>query len=91
VDVQRQVREDGSRAREERAMPLRKTAPSAAAEQSSVPSSSAPWEIDPQTWLRHIETLVREHRLVEAQDGLKAFRQRYPSYPLPADFPLREP
>jgi hypothetical protein len=89
VDVQGQLREDGSRAREERVMPLRKTAPSAAAEQPGVPS--APWENDPQTWLRHIETLVRDHRLTEARDGLKAFRQRYPSYPLPADFPLREP
>jgi len=91
ADVQGQMQQDGSRAREERAMPLRKSAPSAAAEQPSVPSSSAPWENDPQSWLRHIETLVRDHRLTEARDGLKAFRQRYPSYPLPADFPLREP
>jgi hypothetical protein len=89
--VQGSLRENGTRAREERAMPLRKTAPAAAAEQEIVPPLQAPWENDPQTWLRHIETLVRDHRLTEARDGLKAFRQRYPSYPLPPDFPLREP
>jgi hypothetical protein len=91
ANMQGSMRENGSRAREERAAPLRKSAPAAAAEQSSAASSPAPWESDPHTWLRHIETLVRDHRLTEARDGLKAFRQRYPSYPLPADFPLREP
>jgi hypothetical protein len=51
----------------------------------------APWESDPKAWLRHIEQLVREQHMSEARESLKAFRQRYPSYPLPSEFPLREP
>ena len=62
-------------------------------EQPSASSQPAPpsWENDPETWLRHIETLARENRMSEARDSLKAFRQRHPGYRLPANFPLREP
>ena len=28
---------------------------------------------------------------LEARESFKAFRQRYPAYPLPSEFPLREP
>lgn len=54
-------------------------------------SAAAAWESDPQLWLRHIEQLVREQRMTEARESLRAFRLHYPSYPLPAEFPLREP
>jgi hypothetical protein len=78
-----------------RVVPQRRQAPAAAVEQPQADTASAPtpapWESDPQAWLRHIETLVREKRMTEARDGFKAFRQRYPAYPLPAEFPLREP
>ena len=84
----------GASTGEERADTQRQQqAPAVAAVPESAPAAAAaaPWEANPQEWLRHIETLVRDHRMSEARDSLKAFRQRYPSYPLPSDFPLREP
>ena len=86
--------QDGASAGEERADAQRQQqAPAVAAVPESSPAAAAPapWEANPQEWLRHIETLVRDHRMSEARDSLKAFRQRYPSYPLPSEFPLREP
>jgi hypothetical protein len=74
-----------------RIAPQRRQAPAAAAEQPQVATAPAPWESDPQAWLRHIERLVREQHMTEARDSFKAFRQHYPTYPLPAEFPLREP
>ena len=62
-----------------------------ASAQSAPPPPAAPWESDPKAWLRHIETLVRDKHMSEARDSFKAFRQRYPAYPLPSEFPLREP
>ena len=76
-----------------RVAPQRGQAPAAATEQAQAGTASAPapWQSDPQAWLRHIETLVHDKRMTEARDDFKAFRQRYPAYPLPAEFPLREP
>jgi len=85
--------QDGPSAQEEQAGAQRQQAPAVAAVPEPPPAAAAaaPWEANPQEWLRHIETLVRDHRMSEARDSLKAFRQRYPSYPLPSEFPLREP
>lgn len=71
----------------------KQVAPAAAgaSAQSAASPPAAPWESDPKAWLRHIETLVRDQRMTEARDSFKAFRQRYPAYPLPSEFPLREP
>jgi len=71
----------------------KQVAPAAAGEPAplAVSPSAAAWESDPKAWLRHIETLVRDKHMSEARDSFKAFRQRYPAYPLPSEFPLREP
>jgi hypothetical protein len=71
----------------------KQVAPARAGEstQSAASPTAAPWESDPKAWLRHIETLVRDKHMSEARDSFKAFRQRYPAYPLPREFPLREP
>jgi hypothetical protein len=70
----------------------RRRAPAAAAAPAPQAAAPAPaWESNPRDWLRHIEMLLKDHRLDEARASLKAFRSRYPDYPLPADFPLREP
>ena len=96
-EAQGKLREDNTFARAERAAPAPKPqaapAPSPAAErpQTATAGAVAPWESDPKAWLRHIEQLVREQHMSEARESLKAFRQRYPSYPLPSEFPLREP
>jgi len=96
VEAQGKLREDNTRARAERVAPAVKpqvASPSASAERPrTAPADAlAPWESDPKEWLRHIELLVRQQRTGEARESLKAFRQRYPSYPLPTEFPLREP
>jgi hypothetical protein len=39
----------------------------------------------PEQWLERIRQLRREGRVAEAQESLKAFRERYPDYPLPED------
>jgi hypothetical protein len=39
---------------------------------------------DPKAWLERILTLRREGKLEEAARSLKAFRERYPDYPVPA-------
>jgi len=85
--------QDSASTQEEHADAQSQQPPAAAAvpESPAAGAAAAPWEANPQEWLRHIETLVRDHRMSEARDSLKAFRQRYPSYPLPSEFPLREP
>jgi len=82
--------EEATGSLEARVAPQRRQA-AAEETQTRAASAAAPWESDPKAWLRHIETLVRDKRMTEARDSLKAFRQRYPSYQLPAEFPLREP
>ncbi len=85
--------QDSASTREEHADAQSQQPPAAAAVPESPAAAAAvsPWESNPQEWLRHIERLVRDHRMSEARDSFKAFRQRYPSYPLPSEFPLREP
>jgi hypothetical protein len=39
----------------------------------------------PSAWIKRILDLRREGRLKEAADSLKAFRTRYPEYPLPPE------
>jgi len=39
---------------------------------------------DPRAWLRFIESLLDEQKLEGAKANLRAFRGRYPDYPLPA-------
>jgi hypothetical protein len=93
--LQRQGKpEQGVNAREEIAgpsSPQSAASPPVAAPPAARAVARAPWENDPREWLRHIESLVRENRSSEARESLKAFRQRYPGYTLPSDFPLREP
>jgi len=40
---------------------------------------------DPRAWLRFIEALLNEENLQGAKSNLRAFRDRYPDYPLPAN------
>jgi hypothetical protein len=54
-------------------------------------SSAKPWERDPKSWLEHVEELRRAGRMEEAKTSFKAFRSRYPDYPLPAGFVAPEP
>jgi hypothetical protein len=93
VQAQGRLRENSTLAHDERAAPAKQKAapePADAAEPSRKAAAVASWESDPKAWLRHIESLVREQRLGEARDSFKAFRQRYPAYPIPAEFPLPE-
>ncbi len=50
------------------------------------PTTSAPVAgavgLDPEAWLAHIEALRRQGREAEAEASLKAFRERYPNYPV---------
>jgi hypothetical protein len=39
---------------------------------------------DPQAWLRFIEALLDEQNRDAAKYNLRAFRKRYPDFPLPA-------
>jgi hypothetical protein len=48
--------------------------------------SARPWEQDPRAWLKHIEELRTSGRIEDAKASFKAFRSRYPDYPLPAGF-----
>jgi hypothetical protein len=46
---------------------------------------------DPRRWLRHIEMLLGQQSAEQAKDSLRAFRARYPDFPLPASLvPLAE-
>ena len=48
-------------------------------------AASAEQSLDPKTWLDRILELRRLGKLDEAEKSLKAFRERYPSYPLPPE------
>jgi hypothetical protein len=78
-------------ARQKQVAPAVAAARAGESTQSAASPTAAPWESDPKAWLRHIETLVRDKHMSEARDSFKAFRQRYPAYPVPSEFPLREP
>jgi len=66
----------------------------AALEESARASEAMPApsvQDDPERWLRHIEMLFDEQRGDLAGDSLRAFRARYPEFPLPASLlPLAE-
>jgi hypothetical protein len=55
------------------------------ADSNSGPSAK-PWEQDPRAWLKHVEELRAAGRVEDAKASFKAFRSRYPDYPLPAGF-----
>lgn len=59
----------------------------ASADSASEPSAK-PWEQDPRAWLKHVEELRTSGRIEDAKASFKAFRSRYPDYPLPAGFVL---
>jgi hypothetical protein len=44
--------------------------------------------LSPELWLEHIRELRNKGELARAEESLRAFRLRYPDYPLPADFPV---
>lgn len=66
----------------EAARVLRKTAPVAdtAAGEEAEP-------VSPEVWLQRIRELRNRGELAQADASLRAFRRRYPDYPLPADVP----
>jgi hypothetical protein len=39
--------------------------------------------VTPQDWIRKIQQLIQENKLLEARNELDAFRKRYPYYPVP--------
>ncbi len=41
-------------------------------------------QADPAAWLRFVESLLKEQKLQAARSNLRAFRARYPNFPLPA-------
>jgi hypothetical protein len=87
-----QLRAEHDSALQEERPDEKRSAPSAAsAPVSSAGALAAPWEANPSEWLRHIDTLIKDNRIEDARASFKAFRERYPSHPLPPDFPLREP
>jgi hypothetical protein len=46
-------------------------------------ADDAALERDPERWLSHVEDLQRAGKLKEVERSLRAFKQRYPQYPLP--------
>jgi hypothetical protein len=42
--------------------------------------------LSPEVWLQRIRELRDKGELRTAEESLRAFRRRYPDYPLPADF-----
>jgi resuscitation-promoting factor RpfA len=54
-------------------------------------ASANPWEQDPKSWLKHVDELREAGRIEEAKTSFKAFRSRYPDYPLPAGFVVPGP
>lgn len=62
---------------------LRKTAP-----MSDTPAGDEAEQLSPEVWLQRIRDLRNKGDLAQADASLRAFRRRYPDYPLPADIPL---
>ena len=44
--------------------------------------------LSPEVWLQRVRELRNKGELAQADESLRAFRRRYPDYPLPADVPL---
>ena len=73
-------REPAAEAAEPRAMT--RAAPAA---KTSVQTPATAQSLEPKAWLDRIAELRRQGKLQEAEENLKAFRERYPDYPLPAE------
>jgi hypothetical protein len=65
----------------EAARSMRKTA----SEMRSIEESEP---LSPEMWLQRIRELRNKGEVAQADESLRAFRRRYPDYPLPADVPL---
>lgn len=65
----------------EAARSMRKTAPEVRSTEENEPLS-------PEVWLQRIRELRNKGEVAQADESLRAFRRRYPDYPLPADVPL---
>lgn len=64
----------------EAARSMRQTAPEVRPTEENEPLS-------PEVWLQRIRELRNKGEVVQADESLRAFRRRYPDYPLPADVP----
>jgi len=53
-------------------------------------SAKPVWESDPQAWLKHIDELRLAGQRADADASYRAFRDRYPDYPLPPGFVVPE-
>jgi hypothetical protein len=53
--------------------------------------AAGPWTRDPRAWLEHIKQLQAADRFEQAKASFKAFRARFPDYPLPAGFVVPAP
>jgi hypothetical protein len=60
-----------------------KSAPAAAAQQGEEAEPTSP-----EVWLERIRELRNKGDLAQADASLRAFRHRYPDYPLPADLDI---
>ena len=55
----------------------------AASEKRELDTEPVTSEAEIENWLQHIRGLIRQGKLDEARDGLKAFRDAYPEYLIP--------
>jgi len=62
---------------------MRKAAPTADAQ-----AGEEAEPLSPEVWLQRIRDLRNRGELAQADESLRAFRRRYPDYPLPADVPM---
>ena len=53
--------------------------------QAAPARASADEGLEPAAWIKRILALRREGKLKESEDSFKAFRERYPDYPLPVE------
>ena len=58
--------------------------------ESKLASAKPVWENDPQAWLKHIDELRLAGQRADANASYRAFRERYPDYPLPPGFVVPE-
>jgi len=49
-------------------------------------SAGPAWQSDPEAWLKHIDELRLAGQAADAEASFRAFKDRYPAYPLPAGF-----
>jgi len=67
------------------AEPRAMTRPAPPAQAAAAQAESAAPNLEPKAWLDRIAELRRQGKLQEAGESLKAFRERYPDYPLPPE------